>query len=150
MCPIGAMRLWMRVFGEGPETALCAPQGVRQVTRATLEGWLKAAAHATGVPVERINTHSLRVGGATALYNAGWELQAIQRFGRWSGGLAFHGYLWETAELSRGAAAAMTRHSGQLHAGLFMPGAAGADRRVDPRRASSGWARVAQEWGPGV
>ncbi len=77
------------------------------VKRETLEGWLRAAAAANGLPVDRVGTHSLRVGGATALYNAGWELAAVQRFGRWASG-AFHGYLWDSREGSRGIAAAMT------------------------------------------
>ena len=36
-----------------------------------------------GLPLERIVFHSLRHGGATALFEAGWSLDNIAHFGRW-------------------------------------------------------------------
>ena len=38
-----------------------------------------------GIPVERINTHSLRGGGACALALAGYSDTQIQKMGRWKG-----------------------------------------------------------------
>ncbi len=38
-----------------------------------------------GIPIERINTHSLRSGGAKALALAGYSDTQIQKMGRWRG-----------------------------------------------------------------
>ncbi len=38
-----------------------------------------------GIPIERINTHSLRSGGANALALAGYLDTKIQKMGRWRG-----------------------------------------------------------------
>jgi hypothetical protein len=36
-----------------------------------------------GIPIERIDTHSLRIGGANALHLAGYSDREIQKMGRW-------------------------------------------------------------------
>ena len=38
-----------------------------------------------GIPIDRINTHSLRSGGANALLLAGYSITQIQKMGRWRG-----------------------------------------------------------------
>jgi hypothetical protein len=38
-----------------------------------------------GIPIERIDTHSLRIGGANALHLAGYTDREIQKMGRWRG-----------------------------------------------------------------
>jgi hypothetical protein len=38
-----------------------------------------------GIPIERIDTHSLRIGGANSLSLAGWSDRHIQKLGRWRG-----------------------------------------------------------------
>jgi hypothetical protein len=38
-----------------------------------------------GIPIERIDTHSLRIGGANALSLAGYSDRQIQKMGRWRG-----------------------------------------------------------------
>ena len=38
-----------------------------------------------GIPIQRINTHSLRSGGANALSLAGYSDTQIQKMGRWRG-----------------------------------------------------------------
>jgi hypothetical protein len=40
---------------------------------------------ARGIPVERIDTHSLHIGGANGLSLAGFSDQQIQKLGRWRG-----------------------------------------------------------------
>ena len=50
-----------------------------------------------------MGSHSLRIGGATALYRAGHDIETIKRFGRWTSS-AVHSYLWETNERQRGLA----------------------------------------------
>ena len=57
---------------------------------------MKMDALANGVFGQRIDTHSLRAGGAAALYTQGVPLDAIQRRGRWKS-LTIHQYLWRDA-----------------------------------------------------
>jgi hypothetical protein len=40
---------------------------------------------ARGIPVDRIDTHSLRIGGANAMSLAGYSKKQIQKLGRWRG-----------------------------------------------------------------
>jgi hypothetical protein len=49
---------------------------------------------AKGIPIERINTHLLRSGGANALSLAGFLDTQIQKMGRWRGA-TFKEYVWE-------------------------------------------------------
>ena len=45
---------------------------------------LQESAAACGLPPERFQSHSLRIGGATALYQATGEIELVKRRGRWS------------------------------------------------------------------
>ena len=49
----------------------------------------------------RVGAHSLRIGGATAMYHVVGDLQIVRRFGRWSSD-TFH--LWESHEPAEGTA----------------------------------------------
>ena len=53
----------------------------------SVKGAAKALAYPTGkgIPLQRINTHSLRSGGANALALAGYSDTQIQKMGRWRG-----------------------------------------------------------------
>ena len=53
------------------------------ITRMDICRWLERAALAQGVPAERVGSHSLRIGGATALYNQFKDIELVKRFGRW-------------------------------------------------------------------
>jgi len=61
------------------------------VTAENVSHALKGAAWALhypttkGIPIQRINTHSLRCGGANALALAGYTDTQIQKMGRWRG-----------------------------------------------------------------
>ena len=80
--------------GASKKTILSAYyQGGKQgdVTSDHISKALKIAATALeypilkGIPIERINTHSLRSGGANALALAGYSDTQIQKMGRWRG-----------------------------------------------------------------
>ena len=45
---------------------------------------LQRAAQGVGLPPERFLSHSLRIGGATALYQATADIELVKRMGRWS------------------------------------------------------------------
>ena len=67
---------------------------------------VRVAAEACGDDPSEYDGHSVRRGGATALFNAGIEFPRIMRFGRWHSD-AVHAYLWEQRELQRDLAARM-------------------------------------------
>ena len=88
----------------GSETALATGKGFDQDQIAKLKDacgvrnaqqipaiWLKAAATvleystAKGIPIDRIDTHSFRSGGANALSLSGYSDTQIQKMGRWRG-----------------------------------------------------------------
>ena len=63
----------------------------RDVTDEDVRKALKLAAIALnyptqkGIPIDRIDTHSLRAGGAMALHLSGYSDREIQKMGRWRG-----------------------------------------------------------------
>ena len=73
-----------------------------------------------GYPSERYGSHSLRVGGATALWDSnGGNVALVRRLGRWSSD-AVNTYLWDLPVLGGGVTQGMLRAStdvpwGQIH-----------------------------------
>ena len=64
---------------------------------------------AKGIPIDRIDTHSLRSGGANALSLAGYSNTQIQKMGRWCGA-TFKEYIRkELACFSEGTSCSMKR-----------------------------------------
>ena len=50
--------------------------------------------HERGIPIDRMDTHSLRSGGACALKLSGYDSDAIRKMGRWApGSSAFLEYI---------------------------------------------------------
>ena len=54
-------------------------------------GW-RSRTSSAGLPEARFMSHSLRIGGATALYQATMDVELVKRMGRWSSS-AVHRYL---------------------------------------------------------
>ena len=79
-----------------------------------VETWLSMAALAEGVSPDRMGSHSLRIGGASALYHATDNIEIVKRFGRWASG-AFHGYLWDSDEQGWGVAEKMAKDEATIH-----------------------------------
>ena len=67
---------------------------------------VRVSAQACGDDPSELDGHSVRRGGATALFNGGVEFPRIMRFGRWSSD-AVHTYLWEQRELQKDLASRM-------------------------------------------
>ena len=80
----------------------------RLLRRGDTQDLLCMAALAEGLDPRTMGTHSLRIGGASALYHQVRDLAIVKRFGRWASD-AFHSYLWEAHEPQAGLAAAMAR-----------------------------------------
>ena len=93
-----------------------------------MQRYLRMAALGIGQDPERIGGHSLRIGGATAMYHAVGDLQAVRRFGRWTSD-AFHLYLWEGSEQQKGVGERMAKDKMALRA----PSIAKADPHVEKR-----------------
>jgi hypothetical protein len=97
-CPVRALTrryLYLRDMGADAKTFLSAyydDKGqCRDITNKDISIALKAAAAtldyptAKGIPINCIDTHSLRSGGANALSLAGYSDTQIQKMGRWRG-----------------------------------------------------------------
>ncbi len=92
LCPVRALGrrfLHIRTHGGSAKTLLSLPFGIRKQKRAEhISRALKSAATELqyptnkGIPIPRINTHSLRSGGANALALAGYSDTQIQKMGR--------------------------------------------------------------------
>ncbi len=48
------------------------------------------------------------------MYHTTGDIERVNWFGRWSSG-AFHGYLWEADELSKGLATVMAKDEATIH-----------------------------------
>ena len=70
--------------------------------RDKVEEKLRQAAQQLNVPAAMVYTHSLRAGGATAMWAAGYSVEEIQRRGRWAS-QCFRIYIWEGRERAEGA-----------------------------------------------
>ena len=84
---------------------LCDRHGVH-LSRETVQAVLREAALATGASGESIGSHSLRFGGASALWSAYHDSGLVKRWGRWASD-SFHTYLWEDRKGASGIATAM-------------------------------------------
>jgi hypothetical protein len=92
---LGRRYVHIRQHTSDPDTFLSAyfdETGLRQDLRdSDVRSSLKTAAavldypQGRGIPIDRIDTHSLRIGGANALSLAGYSKQKIQKMGRWRG-----------------------------------------------------------------
>ena len=82
--------------------------------RAQIQAMLERAATAAGLPPNRFRSHSLRIGGATALYHVFPDAEIIKRWGRWQS-TAFQAYLWESSEAAKGVAEKMAADRSTLH-----------------------------------
>jgi len=101
-------------FGEKTkENPLFLKESGDSIRREEIQHILELGAIALGINAERMGSHSLRIGGATALYHTVQDLEKVKRFGRWKSD-AFHGYLWESHEPQRGLAKSMALDESSL------------------------------------
>jgi hypothetical protein len=93
LCVVRALvRHFMNTAGapdDWPVTAYYTEQGRNRraqgvVTRKDVADLLKVAGTALGEPADGLGSHSLRIGGATALHSTGTQDSAIMWFGNWS------------------------------------------------------------------
>ena len=102
------------------------------ILRSLVQGLLEMAATALGLPPGRFGSHSLRIGGATAMYHLCREVETVKRFGRWASG-SFSLYLWEADDAADGLARGMVASEGRLEASHGL-GASVSRQQVEEKR----------------
>eukprot|EP00956_Cyclotella_meneghiniana_P004840 scaffold5989_cov47-Cyclotella_meneghiniana.AAC.11 len=128
---VGRRYIHIRCHSADPNTFLSAyfeEDGLRRdVKDSNTRAGLKVAAEALdymgtrGIPVDKIDTHSLRIGGANALSLNGYSKEHIQKMGRWRGD-TFLEYIRESlADFSDGMSKSMKKAFGfvSLEAGVY-------------------------------
>eukprot|EP00913_Durusdinium_trenchii_P006898 g6489.t1 len=81
-----------RFAGAEADQPLFRLENGKPLQRTDIQGLIQLAAVADGQSTTRYGSHSLRIGGATAMYQTTKDLDIVKRFGRWNSD-AFHGYL---------------------------------------------------------
>ena len=120
LCPVAAMEAFRQVaqrrFGHGPEALLPLFRwsGGATLKRAEVQAVLQRSAQAVGLPADRFMSHSLRIGGASALYQASGEIELVKRMGRWSSS-AVQKYLFDGGEVLKGLSGKMARVEQRVH-----------------------------------
>ena len=120
LCVVAAVKkvraLFPERFGSGKESRepLCRWNSGRVIARQEVQEVLQKAAEAVGLPASRFKTHSLRIGGASAIYHATGEIETVKRYGRWTSG-AFHRYLWDADEQFTDLSAKMAEDKATIH-----------------------------------
>ena len=119
LCPVRAIVAMWQHFparfegGSEADLPLFRYASGAYVSRQDVQSELRLAAGAFGWSSDRMGSHSLRIGGATAMFHIHKDLEAVKRFGRWLSG-AFHSYLWESHEQQQGMAKAMAEDKSAL------------------------------------
>ena len=75
---------------------------------------VEAAAEGNGLPKNRFRSHSLRIGGASAMLHTTGQFDLVKRFGRWSSD-AVHMYLHDSALQYKGLAQGMAGDLAAAH-----------------------------------
>ena len=105
LCPVKAMQYVYKRFPHRWEKEADRPLfrwgSGAPLTRAQIQAQLELAGAAAGLPPDRFRSHSLRIGGATALYHIFPDAEVIKRWGRWKS-TAFQAYLWDANEQAQG------------------------------------------------
>ena len=73
------------------------------LSRQQIQTLVASAAVAEGMSPDDLGTHSLRIGGASALWARYRDTALVQRWRRWKSD-AFHGYLWDARQSAQGVA----------------------------------------------
>ena len=95
LCVVSALIALVLAFparvqgGDEAELPLCRWPDGAQVNRNEITELLEEAATAVGLPPSRFRPHSLRIGGASALYHATGDTEVVKRYDRWSSGAGY-------------------------------------------------------------
>ena len=103
-------------FGSGSEALkpLFRWANGQMLKRVQVQAALQKAAKAVGLPPERFLSHSLRIGGASAMFQATGEIELVKRTGRWSSS-AVQRYLHDGEVALRNVASKMASVEQHVH-----------------------------------
>ena len=120
LCPVHALEelreVAQRRFSPGPEAHLPLFRWGNGTTlrRTEVQAVLQKAARAERLPEDRFMSHSLRIGGASALFQASGEIELVKRMGRWSSS-AVQRYLYDGGEVLKELSGRMARVDKRIH-----------------------------------
>ena len=120
LCVVSALRAFREIapqrFGEGSEALkpLFRWANGQMLRRTQVQHLLQRAAAGVGLPPERFMSHSLRIGGASALFQATGEIELVKRTGRWSSA-AVQRYLHDGERALKDAATKMATVEQKIH-----------------------------------
>jgi hypothetical protein len=87
--------------GAEAEELLFRTREDKPVPRAAIQALIERAAKGLNLPEGDLGTHSLRFGGASALWAQYQDTSLVKRWGRWASD-SFRTYIWEARETARG------------------------------------------------
>ena len=120
VCVVSALQTFREMapqrFGQGCEALrpLFRWSGGQVLKRSQVQNVLQRAATAVGLPPERFRSHSLRIGGASAMFQATGEIELVKRTGRWSSS-AVQRYLHDGEVALKGVASKMANVEQKIH-----------------------------------
>ena len=116
-------------FLQAVGTPLFAKTDGTVIHRDEVESTLRGAARRLDLPTDIFSTHSLRAGGATAMWACNYTVEQIQRRGRWAS-QCFRIYIWEGRESAVG----LARNIFNTSVSMFAAMKAAANREERGRR----------------
>lgn len=120
LCVVNALLAFKGIapqrFGQGAEALkpLFRWANGQMLKRTQVQYLLQRAAAGVGLPPERFMSHSLRIGGASALFQATGEIEVVKRTGRWSSS-AVQRYLHDGETALKQAASKMASVEQRVH-----------------------------------
>ena len=105
---IGLYQHFPQRYQGGSESAelLFRTRDDKPIPRSAIQALIERAAKGMNLPEGDLGTHSLRFGGASALWAQFQDASLVQRWGRWASS-SFQTYIWEARESARGVARKM-------------------------------------------
>lgn len=119
LCPVEAMERYrracpVRFHGHDEGKPLFRWGNGSTLKRTEVQFLLQKAAVAEGLPASRFLSHSLRIGGASALFQASADIELVKRMGRWSSS-AVQRYLYDGGQTLKELSGKMARVEKHVH-----------------------------------
>ena len=118
LCPVrGLIKLWKlrpSKFHRNSDCTFATWKSGKRIQQDRVVSLLRMAVFAQGLNPAAFSLHSLRAGGATALYRATGNIELVARMGRWKTS-SISAYLWESHEIMRGLGRLMAQGGHTLH-----------------------------------
>ena len=118
LCPVRSLvRLWELApskFQRNTDRVFATWRSGKPIKADRFVAMLRMAVFKQGMNPSAFSLHSLRAGGATALYRAAGNIELVARMGRWKTS-SISSYLWESHELMHGLGRLMAQGGRTLH-----------------------------------